>query len=419
MQGMRTAVQSGGMVGNRTTVPIGGKKKHTEQTSMILSGQPPKTSHLSSTFPMEILGNPHSNVAQDNRSDEIPPASFDTIYGIEELKSEDKIGLGDYPTLDEHTISEEEALAKSTMRLAAPLKALPVEQVLGVDWSQNIFDRAHIVKLAEERLNPKGFKIKGEIIQMLSEAVQDQCRAVIDAAISRSRKRRNKSAAQSYSSIANNLRATNGMSSTGLEQNLGMQFGIPVKEIFYEEEYSARELLSSGLRKWDETILEELRATEDDGGKKSKSKDKAEANLSWWDKDFAEEDSGKLSWDGLAVLHRKHQVAMVNNIGPFFRKKSRIDAAEKTIPKPSSKVSSQIQNSIEKPWELQPFPLSTGHTSNDDLIIKDDVLSVLLKLARPTAGVQAISNSIGFSSHKAKIEMVPRKSSIEFSNNNG
>ena len=342
-----------------------------------------------------------------------PPASqnFDAEYGIERPESEDKGELED--VFSENALQREVAKVKDGLRTSIkgsqrvdqPVAATPPERLWYVE---NVLDRATVVSLAEKVLNPLEIKLKADTLQLLSEGIQEQLKNIVEAAIGRSRKRRNKSAAATYVNICKGLQTTKGVPGPLSQQNLAMKCGPDIRSMFFNEETGARALVRDAIYKEEERLKEELSAFDEESSKKSKSKDKSEPlEQPWWERDTADEAGGSLTWEQLAIAHRRDAVARKYHLGPYAQKKRKAepDAGSSVAPKSFKDSSHPMESSTEpQEWRLVNFPL---YTKEEDILSKDDVLTCMLKVAKPSGGGR-FSNAVGVSAMRARLEFTSK-----------
>ena len=342
--------------------------------------------------------------SQTSQAPAVPPQSFDAEHGIERSEREDRGELED--VFSESDLQREAAKVKDGLRASVttshPTAAAAAHERL---WHvENVLDRTTVVSLAEKVLNPLEIKLKADTLQLLSEGIQEQLRNIVEAAIGRSRKRRNKSAAATYVNICKGLQVTKGVPGPLSQQNLAMKCGPDIRSMFFNEETSARAVVREALNREEERLKEELRAFDEEYSKKGKSKDKSETlEQPWWERDTADEASGVLSWEQLSAAHRRDAVARKYHLGPYAQKKRKAepDAEPSVVPKGFKETSHSKESTAEpQEWRLANFPL---YTKEEDILNKDDVLTCILKVAKPSGGGR-FSNSVGVSAMRARLE---------------
>ena len=391
---------------------------------MLHLDPPTAPSPSAMTGPMKSAGGRPSKAANSASSDLAssqssqapvtqPPASqnFDAEHGIERPEREDKGELED--VFSETDLQREMAKVRDGLRASVssshrpdqPASSTAIERLWHVE---NVLDRTTVVSLAEKVLNPLEIKLKADTLQLLSEGIQEQLKNIVEAAIGRSRKRRNKSAAATYFNIRSGLQMTKGVPGPLSQQNLAMKCGPDIRSLFFYEETSARAIVREAISREEERLKEELRAFDEEYSKKSKSKDKSDTlEQAWWEKDTAEEASGVLNWEQLSAAHRRDAVARKYQLGPYGQKKRKAepDDGPTVIPKSSKETIHANETKTEpQEWRASNFPL---YTKDEDILNKDDVLTCILKVAKPSGGGR-FSNSVGISAMRARLEFASK-----------
>lgn len=359
------------------------------QTSLASSANPQQSLHT-------LAATPHV------------PQSFDAEHGIEKPVRTERAELED--VFSETDLQREEAKARGGLRASVHREdSKAVSSVPERSWhTENVLDRVTVVTLAEKVLNPLEIKLKADTLQLLSEGIQEQLKNIVEAAIGRSRKRRNKSAAATYVNICKGLQTTKGVPGPLSQMNLAMKCGDDLRTIFFNEETHARNIVRESIAKEEERLREELRAFDEEYSKKSKGKDKSETvEPTWWEKDTADEAKGVLSWEELSVAHRRDAVARKFHLGPYAQKKRKSEPeAETSSALKNYRGSSSVESASDsqQEWRLANFPL---YTKEEDVLSKEDVLSCILKVAKPSGG-GVFSNAVGVSAMRAKLEFASK-----------
>ena len=395
-------VSSGGSRG----VNIGGKP-------MVRKPLMP-TADSGAAFPHASLSANHNPMTQEPPPPAAPP-SFDDANDIEPVpraEAERSEGVTHYSSLDSAEVQTEEQRLRSSLRAAIAKPRPPAPDAISkpVDssklWETSyILNKAKASELANKVLMSANFKIKADALLLLSEGVQERCRALMEMAVANSRKGRNISAHTTYKQICQGLSATGGVAGPGTRANLGLMFGPDVKAQLVAEEISAREDVRDAVWQAEKRVFEELKADDEERAAKRRNKDKSDVAATWWEIDREKERNGEYCWEELAEAHRREAVAMRFQLGPHVRKK-RADNVDISFPERPVRKSTLIQAQQSQQqtspvpsaaWRPQPFPLSS---KGAEVVTRDDMLAALLKVARPAAG-GPYSLAVGLSARKA------------------